>query len=105
MSVPVYFNDPTSLLQKCCQSMEYNWLLEKAASASNSLDRLALIAVHAATFFTSAEHTISKPFNPILGETYEYKCDEFEYLAEQVSHHPPISACYCKGKGYTYFTN
>lgn len=31
MAVPVYFNDPTSLLQKCAQSMEYNYLLDLAA--------------------------------------------------------------------------
>lgn len=85
--------------------MEYNSLLDKAASCQNSLDRIAYIAVHAATFFTSAERTTSKPFNPILGETYEFKNQDFEYLAEQVSHHPPITACYCRGKQYTYFTN
>ena len=28
MAVPVYFNDPTRLLQKCAQSMEYNYLLD-----------------------------------------------------------------------------
>ena len=31
MSVPVYFNDPTSLLQKCAESMEYNEILDEAA--------------------------------------------------------------------------
>ena len=31
LSVPVYFNDPTSLLQKCAQSMEYNHLLDQMA--------------------------------------------------------------------------
>ncbi len=31
LSVPVYFNDPTSLLQKCAQSMEYNDILDEAA--------------------------------------------------------------------------
>jgi len=46
------------------------------------LDRLALISVHAATFFTSAEFMTTKPFNPILGETYEFKNNNFEYLAE-----------------------
>lgn len=28
ISVPVYFNDPTSLLQKCAQSLEYNEILD-----------------------------------------------------------------------------
>jgi len=31
ISVPVYFNDPTSLLQKCCSAMEYNYLLDNAS--------------------------------------------------------------------------
>ena len=30
MSMPVYFNDPTSLLQKCAMAMEYNFLLDEA---------------------------------------------------------------------------
>ena len=30
MSVPVYFNDPTNILQKGCSSMEYNELLDEA---------------------------------------------------------------------------
>jgi hypothetical protein len=28
ISVPVYFNDPSSLLQKSASSMEYNYLLD-----------------------------------------------------------------------------
>jgi hypothetical protein len=28
ISVPVYFNDPSSLLQKAASSMEYNYLLD-----------------------------------------------------------------------------
>ena len=35
-----------------------------------------------------------KPLNPILGETYEFVDNrlKFRYFAEQVRHHPPISA-------------
>lgn len=34
-----------------------------------------------------------KPFNPILGETFEgeYSCGA-RVFAEQISHHPPVSA-------------
>lgn len=46
MSVPVYFNDPTSLLQKCAQSMEYNDLLDQAAEETDPMRRIALVAVH-----------------------------------------------------------
>jgi len=39
-----------------------------------------------------------KPFNPILGETFELQHPEFTFISEQVSHHPPISAGYAYGK-------
>ena len=48
------------------------------------------------------EKTSFKPFNPLLGETYEFVNDDMEYLAEQVSHHPPITACYCRGRKSRY---
>lgn len=37
---------------------------------------------------------MNKPFNPLLGETYEMSLEQYGYRAvcEQVSHHPPISA-------------
>ena len=45
----------------------------------------------------------AKPFNPLLGETYE--CDRTEdrgwrCISEQVSHHPPTAALYCEGRGW-----
>lgn len=52
---------------------------------------------------------VSKPFNPILGETYELVRPEFKFLSEQVSHHPPVSACHAMGKDneweYSMHTN
>lgn len=104
LSVPVYFNDPTSLLQKCAQSMEYNSLLDLASNDPDPIRRLALIAIHQVSALSICERTTSKPFNPILGETYEYVTEDFSYLAEQVSHHPPVTACYCRGKKYSYHT-
>lgn len=49
LSVPVFFNDPTSLLQKCAQSMEYNELLDRAGTEPDSAKRIALIAIHGIT--------------------------------------------------------
>ena len=42
---------------------------------------------------------VKKPYNPVLGEFYRCKykypdATEGYYVAEQVSHHPPISAYY-----------
>ena len=33
-----------------------------------------------------------KPFNPILGETFQATMGEYEIALEQISHHPPVSA-------------
>lgn len=42
---------------------------------------------------THCEKFPSKPFNPLLGETFEFqRPGQYKVIAEQVSHHPPISA-------------
>lgn len=68
---------------------------------------MAYMAVYCASMSTIAERNVSKPFNPLLGETFEHETDEFECVAEQVSHHPPITANYCRGKktNYTFWNN
>lgn len=45
---------------------------------------------------------MQKPFNPILGETYELSLEDqaFRIVCEQVSHHPPISAYHGESKHY-----
>jgi hypothetical protein len=39
-----------------------------------------------------------KPFNPILGETFQCKILQSEFYLEQTSHHPPICNFYVKKK-------
>jgi len=46
---------------------------------------------------------IEKPFNPILGETYQGFIDGCPIYAEQISHHPPISALLFFGRGYKVY--
>lgn len=83
LTVPVYFNNPTSLLQTCAQSMEYNDIIDAAnAIEDDQMKRLAYIGVYACTMTTGIERNATKPFNPILGETYELLTDDFEFLSE-----------------------
>jgi len=37
---------------------------------------------------------MGKPFNPILGETFQMKAKNTMYYVEQTSHHPPINNFY-----------
>ena len=46
---------------------------------------------------------MGKPFNPILGETFEGLIDGCPVYGEQICHHPPISSSYMKGRGYTTY--
>jgi len=43
---------------------------------------------------------INKPFNPILGETYQSYIGGCPFYAEQISHHPPITSYLYLGRGY-----
>jgi len=44
--------------------------------------------------------SIEKPFNPILGETFQCWINGCPGYGEQISHHPPISALMFYGRGY-----
>lgn len=105
MSLPVSFNECTSLLQRLAEDIEYNDLLTKAASIDDSTLRMVYVAAFAASEYSSTIDRIAKPFNPLLGETFEYcrKDQGFRLITEQVSHHPPISACHAESAKWDYY--
>ena len=50
-------------------------------------DRMVQVAAFAVSSYAGTEHRASsKPFNPILGETYEYVREDlgFKFISEQV---------------------
>lgn len=46
---------------------------------------------------------MQKPFNSLLGETYELVTANYRSVSEQVSHHPPITAYHCESSNYEVF--
>ncbi|KAJ2808809.1 hypothetical protein H4R20_000629 [Coemansia guatemalensis] len=104
VSVPVFFNEPTSFLQRFTEDMEYSEMLELAARLPRSADRTLFVAGFAMSNYASTFGRIAKPFNPLLGETFEYVRRDRRYRAvsEQVAHHPPISACWVEGANFVY---
>lgn len=82
--------------------MEYNEILDKAGVEPDSGKRMAYVAIYMISTLTICERTASKPFNPLLGETYEYVTKDFSFLSEQVSHHPPVTANYCRSNKGLY---
>ena len=92
---PVYFNEPLSMCQRQCEKFYYLNLLNKACQETkNKPLQLAYISAFIiGELFLSINRNL-KPFNPIIGETYEYFDNEnnFRYYSEQVSHNPQITA-------------
>ncbi|CCU81571.1 oxysterol-binding protein 1 [Blumeria hordei DH14] len=102
ISMPVSANEPTSFLQRIAEQFEYAELLDKAISQRFSSTRLLYVAAFAISHFSinrCKERALRKPFNPMLGETYELLRTEnevpggFRLIAEKVSHRPVRIAC------------
>ena len=101
--LPVYFNEPLSALEKSAEELEYSELLDAAAAyPPRSVDRLLRVVAFAISAYSSTVGRTAKPFNPLLGETYELVHVEkgFRFIAEKVSHHPTIIAASAEGRGW-----
>ncbi|XP_050671597.1 oxysterol-binding protein-related protein 6-like [Leptidea sinapis] len=106
ISMPVTINEPLNMLQRLCEELEYSELLDTAAGCVDSVERMSLVAAFAVSAYAASAHrAASKPFNPLLAETYECIREDkgFRFLAEQVSHHPPVSACYAESSKWTFW--
>ena len=93
-ALPVYFNEPLSMGQKQCEKFYYLDLLKKAANEEKKEMQLCFISAFIiGEIFLNLGRSL-KPFNPIIGETYEYFNNNLNlrYYSEQVSHKPPITA-------------
>ncbi|KAK7410947.1 hypothetical protein VNO78_02195 [Psophocarpus tetragonolobus] len=106
--LPVYFNEPLSSLQKCFEDVEYSHLLDQAyewGKTGNSLMRMLCVAAFAVSGYASTNGRSCKPFNPLLGETYEADFPDkgIRFISEKVSHHPMIVACHCDGTGWKFW--
>jgi len=90
---PVYINDPRSYLDVICDGWTYApTFLTRAAATADPLERLKLVAT---SVISGLLNTCSagKPFNPVLGETFQASFPDGTLIyTEQTSHHPPITA-------------
>ncbi|AFZ79297.1 oxysterol-binding protein, putative [Theileria equi strain WA] len=95
ISMPIILNEPTSSLQRSSEDFEYVSLLTEAYGKDTPVERLAYVTIFSITPYASAVGRTYKPFNPLLGETFELSHRGFKFIAEQVAHHPPICAFHC----------
>ncbi|BFZ11294.1 hypothetical protein BsWGS_14333 [Bradybaena similaris] len=104
ITMPVVFNEPISFIQRLCEYMEYAPLIDSASKCDDPIERMEYVAAFAISALSSNWNRIGKPFNPLLGETYELSRSDlgFRYVGEQVSHHPPVTAFHADGAYYTF---
>ncbi|XP_029933228.1 oxysterol-binding protein-related protein 7 isoform X1 [Myripristis murdjan] len=106
VSMPAALNEPINLLQRLCEELEYSELLDTASNTPDPYQRMVYIAAFAISGYSTATfRNRYKPFNPVLGETYECIREDrgFRLISEQVCHHPPISACHADSENFSFW--
>ncbi|XP_058160974.1 oxysterol-binding protein-related protein 5 isoform X2 [Dasypus novemcinctus] len=98
VALPTFVLEPRSFLNKLSDYYYHADLLSQAALEEDAYSRMKHVLRWYLSGFYKKPKGIKKPYNPILGETF--RCCWFHpqtdshtfYIAEQVSHHPPVSA-------------
>ncbi|KAH7325925.1 putative oxysterol binding protein [Stachybotrys elegans] len=111
ISMPVSSNEPLSFLQKVAEQLEYAQLLDQAIKHRSPTERLLYVAAFAISNFSNGRHkerAIRKPFNPLLGETFELvRSDKetpgnFRVLVEKVQHRPVKLAMHADSANWSF---
>jgi len=101
ISLPVAIFEPQSQLEREAFSLLFApHYLEQAGATLDKVEQFRL----AVAFLIASLHigtNPQKPFNPILGETFQGIIGDSPVYAEQISHHPPVCALQLLGKNYT----
>ncbi|ORY35465.1 hypothetical protein BCR39DRAFT_509863 [Naematelia encephala] len=97
IALPTFVLEPRSLLERITDFFSHPELIFGAGEEEDPQERFMMVM----TFYLSGWHIkpkgVKKPYNPVLGEFFRcayYYPDGSQgfYVAEQVSHHPPVSA-------------
>lgn len=104
ISLPVKLFEPRSYLQKLADPFIFTRFLDAAAAASDPIERMKLVIAAIVAGYHRVFLKWAKPFNPILGETWQASLpDGTAIFLEQVSHHPPVSAFQMFGAHGRYY--
>ncbi|KAK7871635.1 hypothetical protein R5R35_001821 [Gryllus longicercus] len=95
--LPTFILEPRSFLDKLTDPYYHADILSTAVLEDDAFTRMKLIVKWYLSGLYKKPKGLKKPYNPILGETFRCYWDHPNgsrtfYVAEQVSHHPPVSA-------------
>nr|XP_033807061.1 oxysterol-binding protein-related protein 8 isoform X2 [Geotrypetes seraphini] len=102
--LPTFILEPRSFLDRLSDYYYHADFLSEAAVEENAYNRMKKVVKWYLSGFYKKPKGLKKPYNPILGETF--RCmwlhpttnSKTFYIAEQISHHPPISAFYVSNR-------
>nr|CAH0112707.1 unnamed protein product [Daphnia galeata] len=106
--LPTFILEPRSFLDKLSDYYYHADILSRAVLEDDPFTRMKTVVQWYLSGFYKKPKGLKKPYNPILGEVF--RCcwkhpngSTTFYIAEQVSHHPPISALYVTNRkdGFT----
>ncbi|XP_035779935.1 oxysterol-binding protein-related protein 8-like isoform X1 [Anopheles albimanus] len=97
--LPTFILEPRSFLDKLADSYYHADILSKAVLEDDPFTRMKTVVQWYLSGFYKKPKGLKKPYNPILGETFRCYWQHENgsrtfYIAEQVSHHPPVSVFY-----------
>lgn len=94
--LPTFILEPRSFLDKLSDYYYHCDMVTSAINQDDPFERMKSVVVFYLSGFYKKPKGLKKPYNPILGEYF--RCywqhpsgTKTFYIAEQVSHHPPIS--------------
>ncbi|KAF5954207.1 hypothetical protein HYC85_007063 [Camellia sinensis] len=106
VTLPVLIFEPMTMIQKMAETRQMNVRIPTCGWCMLVSIILTGISNDGASWAISVYYAYQrtwKPFNPILGETYEMvNHGGMTFIAEQVSHHPPMSAGHAENEHFTY---
>ena len=107
IAMPVTSNEPTTLLQRLAEDLEYTNLLDFAATTSNPQQKMLYLAIFAQSYlssFRSPKRALRKSFTPLLAETYELIREDkgWRFLAEKVLHRPQVFASHAESDKWSW---
>ena len=97
VAFPTFVLEPRSMLERITDFMSHPDLIFGAENDRSPEERFIRVLRYYLSGWHIKPKGVKKPYNPVLGEFFRCRYDypdgtQAFYIAEQVSHHPPISA-------------
>lgn len=108
ITFPTFVLEPRSMLERITDFLAHQDLVTSLPYEQDPVARFVTVVKYFMSGWHIKPRGVKKPYNPVLGEYFRCKWNvdgsTAFYLAEQVSHHPPISAYYFANPDKGIFT-